>query len=659
MQSVATVATTASDLGSAADITANHDDSVMTTASTMTQNGKKTAKGRKPATGKTRKTKQKKEEPPEATEDNALEPPRPASRAQKRASDAMEDAGATNAEAPAAKRRATRVRASAATDNSYAADTEMIDVPTQQPAGRKKRTSSVKASRKVSDASVRSQISTASLRDDLPDDDELDRQLEADLERYQSASEDVAEQPAPARGKGRPKKASTVRKVSAQKKKGQSESFVMFDPTPMVPDEAEIEADLEALQAEMEPDREPPVKEDILVVPKKGRKPGPRKVSKQTKKPKEPEPEPESIAVEEPGPISILPGEEPHADVDLEPTVDPDASTGTIITQPAARPSLEKRKRGRPSKKSNASQVSIETTEEQHYTDAPEQIADDLESMDSGNPPARKSTPENIPKKAFPSVSHGLASSRLPAPTPAVATPPRVSKAFAAPVSSTGRPRYPPSASRTPIIAPSTPRARASPSSRAHHQHHGSISRSALGTTPASTTPQSEAEPHYPSLQPAASVIPKRVALAPLQATGSQTPQRNIMGSPSKRNAIAGLQSSQPWHPADLDLIFSSPIKSPSRNGDVRHDGYAMADGKENTAQRAHHHKHSKSVAALLRRGTELTSPEKKMTVEQWIYHNAGLAEQKLKRECEAMVAAFEAEGNRAMTVLEGLVVEC
>lgn len=131
------------------------------------------------------------------------------------------------------------------------------------------------------------------------------------------------------------------------------------------------------------------------------------------------------------------------------------------------------------------------------------------------------------------------------------------------------------------------------------------------------------------------------------------------MGSPSKRNAIAGLQSSQPWHPADLDLIFSSPIKSPSRNGDVRHDGYAMADGKENTAQRAHHHKHSKSVAALLRRGTELTSPEKKMTVEQWIYHNAGLAEQKLKRECEAMVAAFEAEGNRAMTVLEGLVVEC
>ncbi|KAH6634843.1 hypothetical protein B0J18DRAFT_487007 [Chaetomium sp. MPI-SDFR-AT-0129] len=667
VQSVATVATTASDLASAADITADHDDSVMTTASTMTQNGKKTAKGRKATAGKARNTKAKKEEASEAPEDNALEPPRPASRGQKRASDAMEDVGATNAEAPAPKKRATRGRASAATDNSYAADTEMIDVPTQQPVGKKKRASSTKATRKVSDASARSQASAASLRDDLPDDDELDRQLEADLERYQSASEDVVEQPAPApaRGKGRPKKASTVRKVSAQKKKGQSESFVMFDPTPMVPDEAEIEADLEALQAEMEPEREPPVKEDTLVVPKKGRKPGTRKVSKQAKKPKEPEPEPEPTAEEEPGHTSIHAGEESHAAVDPEPAGDPDASTGTVITKPAARPSLEKRKRGRPSKKSNASQVSVEATEEQRYADAPEQITDGLESMDSGKPPARKSTPENLPKKAVPSVSHGLVSSRLPAPTPAVATPPRVSKALAAPVSSTGRPRYPPSASRTPIIAPSTPRARASPSSRTHHQHHGSISRSALGTAPASTTPQSEAEPHYPSLQPAASVIPKRVALAPLHTAGSQTPQRNIMGSPSKRNAVAGLQSSHPWHPADLDLIFSSsPIKSPySRNGDVRNDGYAMGYGKENTAQHAHH-KHtksassSKSVAALLRRGAELTSPEKKMTVEQWIYHNAGLAEQKLKRECEAMVAAFEAEGERAMTVLEGLVVE-
>jgi hypothetical protein len=63
-------------------------------------------------------------------------------------------------------------------------------------------------------------------------------------------------------------------------------------------------------------------------------------------------------------------------------------------------------------------------------------------------------------------------------------------------------------------------------------------------------------------------------------------------------------------------------------------------------------------VAKLLRKGSELTSPEKRMTVEEWIYHNAGLAEQKLKHECETMVSSFENEGSRALRVLEGLVVD-
>ncbi len=90
-----------------------------------------------------------------------------------------------------------------------------------------------------------------------------------------------------------------------------------------------------------------------------------------------------------------------------------------------------------------------------------------------------------------------------------------------------------------------------------------------------------------------------------------------------------------------------------------------MGSGKENTAAAA---------AALARRvlssragvngeegaggGVVLTSPEKRMTVEEWIYHNAGLAEQMLRGECEGMVEAFEREGGRARGVLEGLVVD-
>ena len=122
-----------------------------------------------------------------------------------------------------------------------------------------------------------------------------------------------------------------------------------------------------------------------------------------------------------------------------------------------------------------------------------------------------------------------------------------------------------------------------------------------------------------------ASVKTKRVALAPIAATPSRT-------SPSKRNIIAGLKSQTPWKKIDLDAVMGTPMIS--------------APDKENNG-----------TDRLLRKGKELTSPEKKMTVEEWVYFNASEAEKMLKHECEAMVSRFESEGNKAMSVLEGL--EC
>jgi hypothetical protein len=52
-----------------------------------------------------------------------------------------------------------------------------------------------------------------------------------------------------------------------------------------------------------------------------------------------------------------------------------------------------------------------------------------------------------------------------------------------------------------------------------------------------------------------------------------------------------------------------------------------------------------------------LTSPEKKMSVEQWILWNAKNGEERLKRECERLVSQFEKEGGRAMQRLEA--IEC
>ncbi|KAK4233914.1 hypothetical protein C8A03DRAFT_19094 [Achaetomium macrosporum] len=548
VQSIATVATTASDIISAADITADHDDSVVTTASTMTQGKKRATRGGKAATGKGRKTKAKNDEPVEILEDEPQveeSNKRGAPRGRKRASDAVEDSAITNAQAPAPKKRATRVRGSAATDNSSIPDVDMVDaIPAKQPVARKKaRASTTKRSRKASQASVSSQASTASLRASLPDDDEIDRQLEADLERYETDAEvegaTVEKPPAPARG--RPKKAATARKPGTQRGKGQSESYTVFDPTPVVPDEAEIDAEFEALRAEVQVQQ--PAAPETLAVPKKGRKAGIRKVSKQIKKAKEAVAQSESVeqALQD-APEPVQEAEQSNREAEPEPkqeqaqelVEDPDANTGTVVTKPASRPSIEKRGRGRPSKKSTSSQTDTEQ-----------------------------------PKQRL----------RLP--------------------------------------HPATPRARGTPLRRA----------SQAVISPSQSPQSSDAENRPPTLRPAASIVSKRVVLAPVS---QQTPMRS---SPSRRNIVAGLQSTVPWQPADLDMLFS-PTKS--------------CDGadKEN------------SVARLLRKGSELTSPEKRMTVEEWIYHNAGLAEQKLKHECEAMVSAFEREGCRAMRVLEGLIID-
>jgi hypothetical protein len=50
-----------------------------------------------------------------------------------------------------------------------------------------------------------------------------------------------------------------------------------------------------------------------------------------------------------------------------------------------------------------------------------------------------------------------------------------------------------------------------------------------------------------------------------------------------------------------------------------------------------------------------LTGPEKKMTVEEWIFYNAIRGEEKLRAECERKVGVFETEGGRALLALEGI----
>ncbi|KAK4161029.1 hypothetical protein QBC43DRAFT_303266 [Cladorrhinum sp. PSN259] len=638
IQSIATITTATSDLTSVGDITATYDDSIATTASTMTQGTNKTAKGKKAAATKGRKTKAKKNEPVEVLEDEPevqeYGPAPKASRGRKRVSDEMEDSVVTNVEAPAPKKRATRTKSVAPSQ-----DTEMTDVPAKEPAAKKKgRGSAAKTSRKASQTSIKSQAAAATEVSAVPDDDEIDRQLQADLDRYDSEEDALAADPemekqsAQAPAKGRPKKSVAPRKASLQSQKDLANNYAMFDPTPVEPDEAEIEAEYQALQAEVESEQP-----ETLVVPKKGRKAGTRKASKQSKKVEDSEP-PAELMDEDMDELSAPSGDvqypalrmEEYAQPEPELPEEADVSIGTVATKGETQPvPLPKRGRGRPSKKSLELRASLENMqrEQQRQSTSKEEVVVEQTkpegphtrgsltrgSLSRGSLSSSAKVPATATKKTTPPPSKTPTPVAAPAPAPApVPTPVR------APVQATparkdkSLPPPPPSSVSQP---PTTPR-----------RSHPSRSAKQAAISPSQSPQSSDAENQRPANTSSSVVAPSSVmSKRPDLAAVAMTPQRS---SPSKRNAVAGLQSSTPWRPADLDLVFTP------------------AENREN------------GVARLLHKAGDLTSPERSMTVEEWIYHNAGLAEQKLKSECEEMVSAFEREGTRAIGVLEGLIVE-
>jgi hypothetical protein len=149
-------------------------------------------------------------------------------------------------------------------------------------------------------------------------------------------------------------------------------------------------------------------------------------------------------------------------------------------------------------------------------------------------------------------------------------------------------------------------------------------------STPSPSPQSSDAENQPPSTRPSTSRPPvfsptkMQTMRIPLAAT---TP----LLSPSKHQGNTGyLTSTYSWKPSDIEEIF-----------------LGTSDDKEN-----------RDISAALSGSKEvLTSPEKRMTVEEWITSNAKNGEERLKGECERLVGVFEKEGGRAMRALEG--IEC
>jgi hypothetical protein len=660
--------TIASDAPSLADLPAEEGDSILTTATNATvttQGGRKMGKAKKAAAAKGRKTKVKKDEAVEVVpgpepEDNDFEvkvdnAPKP-TRGRKRKSDESVDlAASVIATQPPAKRRATRTRASTAIDESTIHPDETIqsiaaeDEP--KPVGRKKgRSSTARSMRKASAASV------ASLRAPVPNDDEIDAALKADLERPLTDDE------APATP---PKKGTRSSKVTKA-------DHAMFSTDQMEIDEAAIETELQAMEAESKP------------LPKargaKGKQP--RKVSAKqqaaARKAAEVEAEAEAqrfaeeeasqqIAAELEHSLSIhhsspivqpkrqragsrqpsrqLPGRSTRASVTIDKSnvqiadefqdaVDEQkddsgnetdasmVSQSTVVRGGSTR-------RGSTVKKGRGGKKAV-TRNIEEILHKPEVISAEELPVPSVEEPERAKGEDSVMQE------EAFFTSAPEAPNPVVEE--HMPKATKSKAAAKGRGR-PQKATPAPAIQELT-----SDPKPIHEEPIQPKSKVAKGKsaaprsptpppkeiTPAESPQSSDAENHPPSSKAPTSV---RKPTTPHSTTtrvplAASTP----MVSPSKRNVIAGLQSVHPWTAVDLDTVF---LKSP---GDE--NAGALFGG----------------MIGKMKNG-DLTSPEKKMTVEEWIHHNAEMAEERLRSECERMVGNFEREGGKAMRALEG--VEC
>lgn len=149
---------------------------------------------------------------------------------------------------------------------------------------------------------------------------------------------------------------------------------------------------------------------------------------------------------------------------------------------------------------------------------------------------------------------------------------------------------------------------------------------------PAISPQSSDAENQPPSSRPSTQRPPLSLQ-SPSKSQSTQVPlaPTTPAASPS-RGTCSRLQSTHPWTMVDLEHIFQgTPVP------DKENNPFLFGNPKAG-AQNA------------------LTSPEKKLSVEQWIHSNAQTGEEKLRNECERLVGKFESEGMRALKALEGIV---
>ncbi|TKA70325.1 hypothetical protein B0A55_09630 [Friedmanniomyces simplex] len=129
-----------------------------------------------------------------------------------------------------------------------------------------------------------------------------------------------------------------------------------------------------------------------------------------------------------------------------------------------------------------------------------------------------------------------------------------------------------------------------------------------------------------------------RIPLAPgTPNTRRLSPTKSLL-SPTKTSLH--LSTTHPWTPVDLDLEYSlfSHLASPASQSTAMTPGTLLA-------------------SRLMAASGGLTSPEKAMSVEEWVRWRAEQGEAELRRRGEGLVSLFEREGGRGLGSLAGVEV--
>ena len=570
-------------------------------------------------------------------------------RGKKRTSDQIseDDRGARESTVkpdPPSKRRDTRTRGSVIEQLSYPAVGTATAALEEKPAaskparGGRKRASS--QNRKVSAAS------TASLRAKVADNATIEAQLVADLDRPMSDEEEVAEEPeAPNQVRGRNTNTTTASIAPIRDDVHAQDALGADEDVPLPKEQEKAQPD------SYETETEGPVRSKSTKS-KRGRKP----TKKQTYRPQRGSNESTMTTATdlEPQIDSSMLTARTEADDSGHET---DASVaGKSVVRKGSKRKTPAEGRGK-KKACGIMSKNIEDIVQSHPAESMpepgltmppeyERMEFDAAEVDAVPPKAEEHQPEHPVSRAKSSKAKTTKAKKAKpiAEAPQLSMPGAfsplmreqdVEPSFASVLSPNSPPIVPaptvdqvasPGTSAPPPLPPRSPlretSARPTPTPQRSAQH------TVKETTPSPSPQSSDAENAPPSSRPA-STRPPLAVLSPSQTRLRTVPlapgtPRAVPLSPSKIGG--GLRSDVPWSSIDVELVFA---RSPNKENEN-----ILGTGQG-----------------------DLTSLEKKMSVEEWISHNARNTEEKLKAESERVVGVFEKEGARAMRVLEGIEV--